>query len=485
MLDFVQHSGSKDCSGIQRRDFLRVGSLALGGLSLPGLLAAKAAGAEQDFVRDKSVVLLYLSGGASQFETFDPKMNAPKEIRSVTGEVKTKLPGVTFGGTFEKLAARADKLAVIRSHAHKVGNHDKAHVHVLSGGTDPAGDQKNGFSIGSCYTRLRGTNHPQTGLPTYMALSEVEIDGQYSKELRRFNKGSWPGSLGQSYGPFGHQAGWGGEVSAKKKGKNKKKSGPANPAAANMTLNLPQSHLDNRRRLLKSIDSFRKQLDHTGTMTAMDELSAQAMTLLLGGSTKAFDLTQEDPKTVAAYDTSKMQIGHKKFRPSTLGKQMLVARRLCEAGAGFVSVHSAGWDMHADGNNPGMVKGMAMLGTTMDQAVSAFLDDVEQRGLSDKILLVITGDFGRTPKIAKNSGRGHWAKLCPLAYAGGGLKMGQVIGESNKKGEVPASDPISPTDMMTTIMHTVFDVGKMRLDSTLPRDLNQRIQKGTPIKELF
>ncbi len=453
----------------------------MGGLSLAGLLANKAASAELNFVHDKSVVLLYLSGGASQIETFDPKMDAPKEYRSVTGEVKTTLPGITFGGTFPKLASMADQLAVIRSHAHKVGDHEKAHVHVLSGGTDPKGDQKNGFSIGSCYTRLRGTNHPRTGLPTYMALNEVEIDGQYSKELRRFGKGSWPGSLGQSYGPFEHQVGWG-AASGKD---DKKKSAPMNPAAANMTLNLPQGVLDDRRRLLASIDTFRKDLDRTGTMNAMDELSAQAMTLLSGGSTKAFDLTLEDPKTIEKYDTSRMQIGHKKFRPSTLGKQMLVARRLCEAGAGFVSVHSAGWDMHADNNNPGMDKGMAMLGTTMDQAVSAFLTDVQQRGLSEKILLVITGDFGRTPKLGKNTGRGHWAKLCPLVFAGGGLKMGQVIGASNEKAEEPATDPISPGDMMATIMHTMFDVGKMRLDSTIPRNLDQLIQAGQPIEPLF
>ncbi|MEK6238314.1 MAG: DUF1501 domain-containing protein, partial [Planctomycetales bacterium] len=288
MIDFVQDEGSKDCSGMRRREFLRVGGLSLGGLSLAGLLAAKASARQTNFVRDKSVVLLYLSGGASQIETFDPKMDAPEEYRSVTGELKTKLPGVTFGATFPKLAGMADRLAVIRSHAHKVGNHDKAHIHMLSGGTDPAGDQKNGFSIGSCYTRLRGANHPRTGLPTYLTLNEVEIDGQYSKEFRRFNKGSWPGSLGQSYGPFNHQIGWGAETSGKDD--KKKEGGPVNPAAADMILNLPRTQLDDRRRLLKSIDSFQRRLDRGGTMTAMDELSAQAVTLLLGGSTKAFDL---------------------------------------------------------------------------------------------------------------------------------------------------------------------------------------------------
>jgi len=481
VLEFIQSDAGKDCTGLRRRDFIRVGSLSLGGLSLATLTGVRADAAERNFVRDKSIVLLYLSGGASQVETFDPKMEAPKEYRSVTGEVQTKIPGVTFGGTFPRLATMANRLAIIRSHAHNVGDHNKAHVHVLSGGTDPAGDQKRGFSMGSAYTRIRGTNHPLTGLPTYVTMNEVEIDSQYQKENGRFNKGSWPGSLGQAYGPFNHQNGWGEPA----KNDKKKKTNPPVPSIENMTLQLPQDQLDKRRRLLNSIDTFRRQLDRSGTMTAMDELSAQAVTLLLGGSTKAFDLAQEDPGTVAMYDTSETQIGHKKFRPSTLGKQMLVARRLCEAGAGFVSVHSAGWDMHADKNNPGMEKGMAMLGTTMDKAVAAFLTDVERRGMSDRILLVVTGDFGRTPKIGKGTGRGHWAKLCPLMFAGGGLQMGQVIGKSNAKAEVPASDPIGLNHMMTTIMHTVFDVGKMRLDPTVPRDMAQLIQNGSPIEELF
>ena len=126
-----------------------------------------------------------------------------------------------------------------------------------------------------------------------------------------------------------------------------------------------------------------------------------------------------------------------------------------------------------------------MLGPTLDQSVSAFLEDVEERGLSEKILLVIVGDFGRSPKIGKNSGRGHWAKLCPLVFAGGGLQMGQVIGESNEKAEVPATDPISPADMMATVMHTLFDVGTMRLDSSVPRNISQHIERGKRIEDLF
>lgn len=479
MLTVDFSGGGRDCSGLQRRNFLRAGTLALGGLTLPGLLATQAAaGQKASYVRDRSVVLLYLSGGASQIETFDPKMTAPKEYRSVTGEVKTTTPGVTFGGTFPELAKLADRVSIVRSHAHKVGSHEQAHVHVLSGGTDPRGDQKNGYSIGSAYARVRGTNHERTGLPTYIALNEKEIDGQYRKEFGRFNKGSWPGELGQSFGPYAHQVGWSDE-------KVDERNQSQNPIAANMRLNLDQRDLDNRLTLLKTLDTFNRELDATGTMTALDEYSAQAVTLLLGNATEAFDLEQEDRKTIERYDTSSMQIGHKTFRPSTLGQQMLVARRLCEAGAGFVSIQSAGWDMHADKNNPGMEKGMNMLGVTLDRAVSAFLHDVEARGLSEKILLVLVGDFGRGPKVQGNGGRGHWAKLCPLLLAGGGLQMGQVIGESNEKAEVPATEPIGPADLMATVMHTMFDVGQLRLDQSVPRNIRQHIERGQRIEDLF
>jgi uncharacterized protein (DUF1501 family) len=141
--------------------------------------------------------------------------------------------------------------------------------------------------------------------------------------------------------------------------------------------------------------------------------------------------------------------------------------------------------MHADGNNPGMVQGMEMLGRTLDQAVSVFLDDVDQRGLSDKILLVITGDFGRTPRVNKKGGRDHWAKLGTLAFAGGGLRMGQVIGQSARNADIPGTSPISPGEMMSTIMHTLFDVGEMRLQQGLPPDLRRLVENGRPIETLF
>lgn len=465
-----------------RRDFLRVGTLSLGGFTLAQLLALKAAAAKEKYVRDKSVVLLYLSGGASHIETFDPKPDAAEGVRSLTGHMATSLPGVAFGGTFPQLARVADRMAVVRSHSHSVGDHVNAHVHVLSGGTDPTGMQVQGQSIGSLATRLRGANHPTTGMPMYALLTEQEVDGQYSNERGRFFKGSWPGKLGLSYTGLQHEVGWEDAVS-KKKDQRRPKS--ENPLLSNMQLNLSEEVLQDRLKLAGELDRLSREVDNRGEMESFDKFSAQALQLVLGGARDAFDLTKEDRRTIERYDTSKIRIGHKVFRPSTLGKQMLLARRLCEAGCGFVSVHSAGWDMHADGNNPPIGRGMEMLGRSLDQAVSAFIEDLDQRGLSDQVLLVITGDFGRTPKVNKNGGRDHWSKLCTLAFAGGGLQMGQVIGQSGRNADTPATTPIGPSHILGTVMHTLFDVGQLRLDASVPADLLRLATQTEPIAELF
>ena len=413
-------SGSPDCSGVSIRDFMRVGGLGLAGLSLPDFLAtqAHAVRSKSNFVRDKAVVLLYMSGGASHIETFNPNMEAPSPFNSVTGEVKTSLPGVSFGGTFPNLAKWAHKMAVVRSFTHPIGGHEQAHVHVLTGGTDAKGTGSEGRSIGWLYSRLRGANHPKTGFPSYGLLGHSETDGQYRKEFRRILKGSRPGDLGSVYGPFIRKDA---DPNDETKGRP---SSESSSLAADMELDLPRERLEHRKSLLNSIDGLRRKLDSDERILAADEYEQRALDLILGSAADTFDLSREDPRLLETYETSAMKIGHKVFRKSTLGHQMLLARRMVEAGAGFVTVHSAGWDMHADVNNPGMLKGMNMLGWTLDKAVSAFLADLEARGLSEKVLLVMTGDFGRTPTINKKGGRDHWAKLGTLAFAGGGLPMG-------------------------------------------------------------
>ncbi len=252
-----------------------------------------------------------------------------------------------------------------------------------------------------------------------------------------------------------------------------------------MTLNIPAARLDDRRELLRSLDGLKRQAEAEAALDGADRYKQQAFDLILGSAADAFDLNKEDPRIVERYDTSKFRVGKKVFRDSQLGRHMLTARRLIEAGCGFVTVHSAGWDMHADGNNPGIYAGMEMLGRPVDRAVSAFLGDLEERGLLDKVLLVITGDFGRTPKVNSRGGRDHWANLCTLAFAGGGLGTGGVVGQSGRKNDVPLTEPIGTDKMLGTVMHTLFDIGTLRVTRGVPREILSKLETSPPIEGLL
>ena len=215
--------------------------------------------------------------------------------------------------------------------------------------------------------------------------------------------------------------------------------------------------------------------------------------MLMRGGADALDLSKEDPQIIAQYDTSRFEPADAvkkrneyaaRFAPVALGKQMLMARRLCEAGCGFVTVTCPGWDMHGGGKEFTMQDGLASLTPAFDKAVSAFLDDVEDRGLTDQILLVITGEFGRTPKINKNGGRDHWGNLCTLAFAGGGLRTGRVVGRSDRIGGEPLSLPVSSANVMATVMHSLFDPEPLRLQTGIRTDVQQILTGSEPIREL-
>ncbi len=268
----------------------------------------------------------------------------------------------------------------------------------------------------------------------------------------------------------------------------------------NLHMQLPREQFDNRRQLLGALDSLSRKLEKTNELKSLDAFQQQAYDVLLKGVADAFDISKENPKTVAKYDTSHLfnmadyHKGGKNYNKlvnqsrvsNLLGKQMLLARRLCEAGAGFVTVLDSCWDFHADGNNPGVPAGMSFLGPQLDHAVAAFLDDVHERGLSDKILLIITGEMGRSPNKGKNGGTGHHADLTPLVLAGGGLKMGQVIGASDKQGSKPATHAYRPQHLLATVLHTLFNASEVRIDpSALPGAVSELVNNGRPIDELF
>jgi uncharacterized protein (DUF1501 family) len=436
-----------------RRAFLQIGSLALGGLSLSSLLTEQARAAADRPVLGKSVILLFMHGGPSQIETFDPKMQAPAEVRSATGEVATKTPGITFGGTFPKLAQLSNRLAIVRSFVTGDANHDIKPV---------VSRASFGANLGSIFAHVAGLNDPVTGMPTNAALFPQVVDSSTQPPNLRFGNFAATGSLNAACAPF--------------------VPGGSGVFQQDIKLKLPLDRLNDRRRLLQELDRAQAALD-SASNAGLDSQRSKAFRVILGGVADAFDLAKENPHIVSRYDTaplvrpeniSKKWNNHKNYADNakSLGKLLLLARRLCEGGCGFVTVTTNFvWDMHADANNAGVAEGMRYMGLPFDHAVSAFLEDVEARGLSDKILLICCGEMGRTPRINKNGGRDHWGNLAPLLVAGGGLKMGQVIGQSARDGGEPATPPVMIRHLIATILHTLFDVGKLRILRGVPREL--------------
>ena len=453
---------------LNRRGLIQVGTAGIAGLSLSSLLATKASASQSEYVKDRSIVVLNLQGGPTQFETFDPKMEAPSEIRSIFGQIPTSLPGVFFGAQFPQIAKHAHRMTVVRSYRHGISSHGPAAYHVMAGGNST------GAQMGSVYTRAGGLTNPSTGMPRNMVVTAEGVGENYKGVYASVDRVSQTGTLPASYKPF--NLGGGGEL------------------VDNMELSLDPTRLDDRRGLLSELDSLQRRADQGGLLKSADKFQQQAFDVLMKGVSKAFDLQQEDPDLLARYDTatfaSKPEVMArneyaKQFTPIALGKQMLMARRLCEAGCGFVTVCCGGWDMHGGGKEFTMVDGLNTLTPAVDRAVSAFIEDVHQRGLQDKILLVITGEFGRTPRINKNGGRDHWGNLCPIVFVGGGLPMGQVIGQSDKQGGEPASDPISSSNVLATIMHYLFDVGELRVQTGIPKEVESLIVDGSPIPQLI
>lgn len=433
MLQFLSSRRFRDCDGNSRRNFLKVGALGLGGLTLPTLLQARAeASAEGRSVKDTAVVWLWLGGGATHVETFDPKMTAPSEYRSVTGETPTNIPGISIGGTLPRMAQVADKMAFVRSFAHTNSGHGGGTHYVMTGYDNRVVD--NGGvpsrpSLGSILARVRGSSHPASGMPTYVRVGSIGSGG--------------PAFLGTAYGPFDQDG----------------------QARKSMSLALPEDRLSNRKNLLESLDGINRHVDSSGMLEGAKKFEQQAFNLVFGTAADAFDIKKENPKTIERYGQG-------------LGAQMLTARRLCEAGCGFVTVSYGGWDMHGQ-----IARGMQARSPQLDQAVSAFVSDLQERGLAERILLVITGEFGRTPRVNKNGGRDHWAPLSTLALAGGGLKMGQTVGGSAEKVDIPRSTPTTPQDLMATVFHVLGIDPHVQFQSPAGRP-TYMLEKGRPIAEL-
>ncbi len=469
MLTISDVAPARNCDGFTRRDFLRIGAFGAGSLSLANLLRTQAeAGVGSGVLRGKSVVLLFLQGGPPHIEFFDPKLTAPREIHSITGEISTKLPGITFGSTFPRLAALADRFSIVRSYGSHNGGHSYGEVLSANNPTKA--------TISSIYARVRGNNHEITGLPTnVLVLPEAVQNGL--KLGGNFETSALPtltqaGTFGSTYAAFNPSGG--GDLQQ------------------DMRLTMEPARLADRRALMGGLDRLRRSVDATGALSGVDTYQTQAFEMITRGVADAFDLAKEEASTLERYDTShffKLEELTKwydmKRASNQLGRQMLLARRLCEAGAGFVTVSDCGWDYHANGNSPKNMAGIYPMGGQVDHAVSAFIEDLEYRGLTDKILLIVTGEMGRTPRLNNNGGRDHYGELTPLLLSGGGLKPGQVIGQSDRYASRPVGEGYRPENLLSTIMHVLFDLGKLRLEQHVPREIIRLAETGKPIEPLM
>jgi uncharacterized protein (DUF1501 family) len=405
---------SPDCTGLSRRRFLQVGGLATLGLSLPSFLRLRAADPAPANRSDVNCILLWMQGGPSHLDTFDPKPDAPAEVRGEFGTIPTTLPGVRFSEHLPRLAKLTDLYSLVRGHDPRNGSHGVADHLMMSGHKFNASLAYPCF--GSVVARERGYRN---GMLPFVQLGRF-ID-------RRFN-GGIAGFLGDQYNPF--------EVA----------EDPSAPAFRVRDLALPtaadRDRLERRYAMLTDLDRYQKQVEERAStaVQARDAFYEKAHGIITSpAAKKAFDIAQEPTALRDRYGRTQ------------LGQSCLLARRLVEAGVRFVTVTDGGWDTHQ--NNFKSLKDRLL--PRLDAAFSTLLVDLRQRGLLENTLVVWFGDFGRTPKINPSAGRDHWASAGVACLAGGGLKAGQVVGSTSALGEYVTDSPVTPQDLAATIYHTL------------------------------
>jgi len=446
----IRGGGGRFCDGVRRRDFLAIGGLSFGagGLSLAGVLRAEAAhpgGSSR--LRHKAVINVFLAGGPPHQDLFDLKPDAPSEVRGEFAPIATNVPGIRIGEVFPRLAARADKLAIIRSVVGCEGDHaayqtntgwPAANLRTLGGRP----------SLGAAVARLAGPVDPS--VPPFVGLAE-------KTSHRPWSDSGTPGFLGPAYGPFR----------------------PDGPDRDNMTLkDMSLDRLGDRRRLLAAVDRLRRDADASGTIAGMDAFGQRAFDVLSGSRLlEALDLSKEDPAIRAAYGDGKPYQFQYDGAP-TCNEHLLMARRLVEAGVRVVSLSFGRWDSH--GQNFALVRDH---GPKLDQCLSALLDDLEARGMLDDVAVVVWGEFGRTPKINKDAGRDHWPQVSCAVLAGGGLRTGQVIGATNRLGEHATERPVHVQEIVATLYHALgFRTHEVTLADQTGRP--QYLVERGPIAEL-
>src|SRR5437868_1780606 len=428
----------RDWALMSRRGFVKSGGVAAGGLSLAQLMSLEArAGTGRSH---KAIINIFLPGGPSHLDTFDLKPDAPSEVRGEFRPIGTNVPGIQICELFPRMARMMDKFAIIRSISDSEGAHD-------------------GYQ---CMTgRTRKEMKPAGGWPT-MAAFVSKLQGATGRGV--------PPNLSLMY-PCG---GWGNPYGA----------GYVGPAHAPMTLvakdplakpegmtlqGISLERLRDRTSLLRSVDTFRRDADQTGAMDGVDRYGQQAMDILTTSAlVDALDLSKEDPRIVERYGTN--DITYQRDGAPRMVRNFLVARRLVEAGARVISLNYSRWDWHGpDGLNfPEGRRNMPLL----DQAVSALVSDLHERGLDRDVSVVVWGEFGRTPRINNRAGRDHWPQVSCALLAGGGMRTGQVIGATDRLGGYAARRPVRFQEVFATLYRNIgLDPAQTRMF-----DLNGRPQ---------
>ncbi|MBI4586397.1 MAG: DUF1501 domain-containing protein [Planctomycetes bacterium] len=414
------------CDGVSRRDFLKIGSLALGGIGLPEIFKAEAqagVGSSQ-----KSVIMVFLVGGAPHIDLFDPKPEAPAEVRGEYKTISTKVPGIRICEHLPRLAAAMDKMVILRS----LEGGTEAHAsHICLTGY-PEGkngpDGKNGSlewpSFGSFVSKLQGP--ARVGVPPFASLAP---------EMKHAPWGvAGPhGFLGAAHAPFQPQ-----------------RQAADATTLRDMTLQgVRLERLANRRALLGVLDRFRREVDSSGIMEGMDEFHRQAFEVLTSSKlVEALDLEREDPRVRARYGVGSPE-NVTSGGPRCMD-HFLLARRLVEAGVRCVSLAFGHWDWHSE-----QYKYLKDDLPPFDQGLSALIEDLCSRGLDRDVSVVVWGEMGRTPRINQNGGRDHWPAVSSALLAGGGMPMGQVIGATNRLGEEVVDRPVHYQNVLATLYHNL------------------------------
>ena len=450
MLRVVGGYGS-DCSGVTRRNFVQAGLLGVGGFALGDLFRLRAAQAARPRA-ETAVILFWMSGGPGHMETWDPKPDAVDQFRGPFGAIPTSLPGVHFGELLPESAKLADRLAVLRSVTHGTGDHTKGNHWMLTGFEGPdfnAADNQvqRRPAMGSAVARLRGPNHP--GMPAYAAVPHLRGGTD--------NFFHYAAYLGRGSNPF--------VTDSDPNAKDFRVRSLALPA------DVPMGRLEDRRSLLDALDTQRRRAE--GVAADLDPHQQKAFSLLTGPrAAAAFDLTAEPAKVRDRYGRH------------TYGQSALLARRLVEAGCTFVTVNCVPWDHHGTAGRHKTAEGAKLFIPPFDRAFAALVEDLADRGLYDRTLVVAMGEFGRTPRMNSAGGRDHWGHVFSVLMGCGSMRMGQTVGRSTPKGERVADRPMSPQDVTATVFHHLgIDARSVAFPDAQNRPI-YLVENGEPIREL-